>query len=131
MPLYLAFIDLTKALNLVSKNGLFKILKKIGCPPPPHTHTHTHTHLLALLLPPSTTMCTSIWYASMAPRRVVFHISSGVKQNCVLALTIFGVFFSVLLQYVFKEYNEVVLIHTRTNGQLFNIARLHTTSFGG
>ena len=33
MPLYISFIDLTKALDLVSRNCLFKILTKIGCPP--------------------------------------------------------------------------------------------------
>ena len=33
MPLYIAFIDLTKAFDLVSRDGLFKILPKIGCPP--------------------------------------------------------------------------------------------------
>ena len=32
-PLYLAFVDLTKAFDLVSRDGLFKVLKKIGCPP--------------------------------------------------------------------------------------------------
>ena len=32
-PLYIAFIDLTKAFNFVSRDRLFKILKKIGCPP--------------------------------------------------------------------------------------------------
>ena len=32
-PLYVAFIDLTKAFHLVSRDGLFKILAKIGCPP--------------------------------------------------------------------------------------------------
>ena len=32
-PLYAAFIDLTKAFDLVSRDGLFKILAKIGCPP--------------------------------------------------------------------------------------------------
>ncbi len=32
-PLYLAFIDLTKAFDLVSRSGLFKILKKVSCPP--------------------------------------------------------------------------------------------------
>ena len=32
-PLYVAFIDLTKAFDLVSRGGLFKILAKIGCPP--------------------------------------------------------------------------------------------------
>ena len=35
MPLYFAFIDLTKAFDLVSRDDLFKILilLKIGCPP--------------------------------------------------------------------------------------------------
>ena len=32
-PLYVAFIDLTKAFDLVSRVGLFKILAKISCPP--------------------------------------------------------------------------------------------------
>ena len=31
-PLYVAFIDLTKAFHLVSRDSLFKILAKIGCP---------------------------------------------------------------------------------------------------
>ena len=33
LPLYIAFIDLTKAFDLVSKSGLFKLLQRIGCPP--------------------------------------------------------------------------------------------------
>ena len=32
-PLYLAFIDLTKAFDLVSRTGLFKLFEKVGCPP--------------------------------------------------------------------------------------------------
>ena len=32
-PLYLAFIDLTKAFDLVSRDGHFKILAKISFPP--------------------------------------------------------------------------------------------------
>ena len=32
MPLYIAFIDLTKAFDLVSRDGLVQILPKIGCP---------------------------------------------------------------------------------------------------
>ena len=32
-PLYVAFIDLTKAFDLVSRDGLFVIQAKIGCPP--------------------------------------------------------------------------------------------------
>ena len=32
-PIYLAFEDLTKAFDLVSRGGLFALLKTIGCPP--------------------------------------------------------------------------------------------------
>ena len=31
-PLYVAFIDLVKAFDLVSRDGLFKMLDSIGCP---------------------------------------------------------------------------------------------------
>ena len=33
---HMVFIDLTKAFDLVSRNGLFKILELIGCPPKLH-----------------------------------------------------------------------------------------------
>jgi len=36
-PLYIAFIDLTKAFVLVSRERLFIILPKIGCPPKLHS----------------------------------------------------------------------------------------------
>ena len=32
-PLFIAFVDLTKTFDLVSRRGLFNILEKIGCPP--------------------------------------------------------------------------------------------------
>lgn len=39
-------------------------------------------------------------------------------------LTLFGIFFSMLLQYAFKDCNKGVYIHTRADGKLFNIAHL-------
>ncbi|XP_033120196.1 uncharacterized protein LOC117119470 [Anneissia japonica] len=33
MPLFIAFVDLTKAFHTISRAGLYKILEKIGCPP--------------------------------------------------------------------------------------------------
>lgn len=32
-PLHMAFVDLTKAFNMVSREGLFATLQKLGCPP--------------------------------------------------------------------------------------------------
>ncbi|GAA6095372.1 RNA-directed DNA polymerase from mobile element jockey-like [Tachysurus ichikawai] len=47
-----------------------------------------------------------------------FPVSSGVKHGCVLAPTLFAIFFSMLLQYAFKDCSEGVYIHTRTDGKL-------------
>ena len=33
MGLYAAFVDLTEAFDIVSRNGLWKILARLGCPP--------------------------------------------------------------------------------------------------
>ncbi len=51
-------------------------------------------------------------------------VSIGVKPGCVLAPTLFAIFFSVLLQYAFKDCSDGVYIHPRANGKLFNIKRL-------
>ncbi|KAL1255575.1 hypothetical protein QQF64_013636 [Cirrhinus molitorella] len=112
MPLYIAFIDLTKAFDLVSRSGLFRLLQKIGCPP----------HLLAVVMSFHDNMHSMVCYNGVTSE--AFPVSSGVKQGCVLAPTLFGIFFSMLLQYAIKDCSEGVHIHTRSDGRLYNIARL-------
>ena len=53
-----------------------------------------------------------------------FPILSGVKQGCVLAPTLFGVFFTLLLLYAHDESEDGIYIRTRGDGSLFNLARL-------
>ena len=53
-----------------------------------------------------------------------FPIKSGVKQGCVLAPTLFGVFFSLLLRYAFRQSEDGIFLHTRSYGSLFNLSRL-------
>ena len=89
MPLNIAFIDLTKAFDLVSREGLFAILLKIGCPPilfniVKSFHTNTRKTIQNDV---------SISYS--------FEIKSGVNQGCVLAPILFGIFFSMLLKHAF------------------------------
>lgn len=111
-PLFLAFIDLTKAFDLVSRKGLFTLLQRIGCPP----------KLLRMIVSFHEDMQGTVNYdgSSSDP----FPIRSGVKQGCVLAPTLFGIFFSLLLSYAFKESEDGVYLHTRSDGNLFNLARL-------
>jgi len=53
-----------------------------------------------------------------------FPIKSGVKQGCVPAPRLFGIFFSLLLRHAFRESEDGVFLHTRTDGNLLNLARL-------
>ena len=111
-PLLLAFVDCTKAFNLVSRSGLFKILQKIGCRP----------KLLAIITSFHQDMQTTVCFDGATSNG--FPVSSGVKQGCVLAPTLFGIVFSMLLQYAFVDCTERVYIRMRSDGKLFNIARL-------
>jgi hypothetical protein len=79
-PLLLAFIDLTKAFDLVSRSGLFYLLKKISFPPSPKLHS--------IIISLHTDMFSTVSYddATSDP----FPINSGVKQGFVLAPTLWN-----------------------------------------
>ena len=53
-----------------------------------------------------------------------FTIRRGVKQGGILAPTLFGILFSLLLNHAFKHSTEGIHLHTRSDGKLFNLARL-------
>ena len=53
-----------------------------------------------------------------------FGIRSGVKQGCVLAPTLFGIFFALLLRHAFGTASEGVCLWTRSDGRLFHLGRL-------
>ena len=89
-PLYVVFIDLTKAFDTVSLYNIFKLLG-----------------------------CLKRWW-SMSK---TFPICRDVKQVCVLAPTLFGIFFSALLAHAFPE-QEGIMLHTRSTGRLLNLSRL-------
>ena len=77
MPLYVCFIDLTKAFDLVSRDGLFKVLPKIGCPPKLQSMIES------------------------------FHTDTkGRQTGCVLAPTLLGIFFGMLLKHAFGITSE-------------------------
>lgn len=50
------------------------------------------------------------------------NIRIGVKQVCVLSSKVFGIFF--LLQHVFGNTCPYILLHSRSDGRLFNLACL-------
>ena len=114
MPLYIAFIDLTKAFDLVSRRGLFQLLNKIDC----------LLQLLSITASFHDDMQGTVSYDSASSEP--FKILSEVKQDCVLAPTLFGIFFSMLLNFAFCHSDKGVHLHTRSEGKLFNLAHLKT-----
>ena len=83
--LYATFGDLTKAFATVTRSGLWLILERLGCPPKflqmviqLHENQRGQIRLNGDLSEP-------------------FPISNGVKQDCVLAPTLFSIFFSMML----------------------------------
>ena len=111
-PLHIAFVDLTKAFDTVSRSGLFMVLEKIGCPPT----------LLQLIRSFHEDMEATVQFDGSTSNS--FDIKSGVKQGCVLAPTLFGIFFAVLLKVAFKDSPGDVFLHWRSDGSLFNLSRL-------
>ena len=94
MPLYIAFIDRTKAFGLVRRDGLFKVLPKIGCPPKLQSMIVSfHTDRKG----------TAQFNGSLSEP---FEIRSGVKQGCVLAPMLFGTFFGLLLKTCLRHNNR-------------------------
>ena len=112
----MAFIDLTKAFDLVSRDGLFKILPKIGCPP----------KLLTVIKSFHDDMKGTVQFNG--DNSEPFSICSGVKQGCVLAPTLFGIFFAMVLKHAFGTSTEGIYLKTRSDGKLFNLARLKAKS---
>ena len=53
-----------------------------------------------------------------------FNIRSGVKQGCVLAPTLFGIFFVLMLKHTYGSVTEGIYLGTRSHGKLFNLSRL-------
>lgn len=111
-PLYVIFIDLTKAFDLVSHDCLFKIIGLIGCPP----------KLLSLTQSFHMDLKGFIQFDESSSE--AFDIRSGVKQGCVLTPTLFSIIFSVMLKHAFGAPTDGVYLHTRSDGKLYSLSRL-------
>ena len=110
--LHLVFLDLPKAFDTVNQNGLWKILKKYGCP----------DKLTALIASFYDNMQARVFENGDASDP--FQVSNGVKQDCVLAPTLFSILFTAMLFDAFSDCDRGVSIQFRTDGKLFNLQRL-------
>lgn len=110
--LYMAFIDLVKAFDSVNREALWKILAKVGCPP-------KYIQILRLL---HDNMNATV--LSNEGQGESFQITTGVKQGCVIAPTLFSLFISAILHLVKGYLPSGVEILYRFDGGIFNPNRL-------
>ncbi|XP_014768989.1 uncharacterized protein LOC106868313 [Octopus bimaculoides] len=115
-PFFITFIDLTKAVDIVSTHGLFRILAKVGCPP----------RLLSIVQSFHTDMKGVVQIDDSFSE--AFNIRSGEKRGCVLSPILFGIFFAVMLKHALGKSTDGVYLHTRSSGILFRLSRLKTKS---
>ena len=111
--LYLLFIDLTKAFDSVNRQGLWAILKKVGCP----------NHFVDLIRSFHDGMNVTVREGS--DRSQPFGVTSGTKQGCVLAPTLFSIFFSLMLHIAFKDATDGVGIKARLDRNLCSAKSSH------
>ena len=57
-----------------------------------------------------------------------FPVTNGVKQGCVLALTMFSMMFSAMLTAAFQDGDNGIPLKYRFDGKLFNLRRLQAKS---
>lgn len=107
-PLYIVFVDFTKAFDTVGRRGLWQLLHKYGCPEKFTTMIESlHTGMTARV-------------REAGERSNSFPVSNGVKQGCVLAPTLFSIFLSAMLDEAFRDVGEGVYIQSRQEADLFN-----------
>ena len=109
------FVDLTKAFDTVSRDGLWKIMAKFGCPQSTIAKVqqfHDCKH---------DTCADDGEYSEPFPVK-------NVKLGCVLAPTLFSIMFSAMLTDAFQDCNAGFPIRYRFHGKLFNLRRLQVKS---
>ena len=112
VDLYSTFVDLTKAFDTVSREGLWKIMAKYSCPAKFITIVRLlHDGMMARVQDDGITS-------------EPFAVSNGVKQGCVLAPTLFSIMFSAMLTDAFTDTDIGIGIRYRMDGSVFNLRRL-------
>ena len=114
LDMYMVFVDLTKAFDTISRDGLWQILRKIGCPDLFVDIIRSfHEGMVARVQDEGQTS-------------EPFWVTNGTKHGCVMAPLIFTLVFSAMLNDAFHDNDLGALIRFRTDGHIFNLQRLNS-----
>ena len=112
VPLYIVFVGFSKAFDTVDRGTLWKVLETYGC----------QNDLVNLIREFHDGMTGSVSVGGEASESL--KIGHGVKQGCVLAPTLFALYLTAVLETMSLDLLSGLYIRTRTDGKLYNLARL-------
>ena len=104
----MTFFELTKAFDTVSRDGLWKIMAKFGCPP----------RFIAILRQFHDDIQARLQNDGEFSEPI--EVTNEVKQDCVVAPTLFSMMFSAMLMDAFQDSDTGFLIRYRFDGNIFN-----------
>ena len=109
-PLYMVFVDFSKAIDTFGRTGLWQLLSKYGCPEKsPTVIEPLHSGMMAIVRFGGEVSESS-------------SVTNGVKQGCVLAPALFSIFLSTMLEEAFRDMGNGVYIQSRQSADLLNVA---------
>ena len=110
----MVFVDLTKAFDTISRDGLWQILRKIGYPDLfVNIIRSLHEGMVARV-------------QDQGQTSEPFSVTNGTKQGCVMAPLLFTFLFSAMLNDEFHDNELGALIRFRTDGNVFYLGRLNS-----
>nr|VZI24417.1 unnamed protein product [Spirometra erinaceieuropaei] len=113
---YSTFVDLTKALNAVNREGLCKAIQKFDCPKQfTQMVRQLHDGMMARI-------------ADNGPVSEALAVINRTKKDCVIAPTLFSLMSSTMLMCIYRDERPGVLVAYRTGGHLLNQRRTHFRS---
>lgn len=111
-PLYVVFVDFSKAFVTVERTTLWKVLETHGC----------LDKLINIIKQFHDGMKAQVTVSGEPSD--AFVVNHGVKQGCVLAPILFSLYLTAVLDTMNEGLNKGVFLRTRTDSKLFNLARL-------
>ena len=110
-PLYMCFIDLEKAFDRVSREALWQVLGKSGCP----------EKFINMIRQFHDGMSGKVRLDDNLSDG--FSVSCGVKQGCVMAPTLFNIFFAAVIADAVQKCDGQIHITFRTDKGIFDLSR--------
>ena len=113
--LYVAFVELTKAFDTVTRKGLWMIMERLCCP----------TKFLSMVIQLHKDQRSQVWLNSDLPG--LFPVVNSVKRGLCSGTDSVQHFFCIMLKHAMEDLDDdgAVYIRYRLDGNLFNLMRPH------